>query len=476
MVLMSSLAPAATYYVDQTRGNDANAGTSQSAPWRNAPGMSAYSGAGRLAPGDTVYFDRNDVWLVTGAQGLYLVGGVSYIGDSWAADGELSGARAAIRAAGNLDAGVIRFRDHATIPTVFSGFNIDANGTVSSGIDINHRYSQLMNGAVKRVENVEVHHISSRQSRGEYKYGIAISNWAGSSGITERVEIINAVVHDISRDAVVLYPGDGVEDRVGSILVRSCEIYNTGQDPDYGEGHGVVVKGWVYDSIIENNYIHNVNSAAVFFSGPENDGAQRSAANVHVRNNILTTQADDGVIRLYKKGAKDIKIYGNLIFDNTQSGGLSISGNSGLLSLYVYNNTFYNAFVDFGSSSSSVQALEFRNNIVVFGGVQVRYGAGLTLQSNNLLVSTAPGFKNPNARPTGFVGVFGVDLRPNDDGFSLLADSTALDAGASLTSAYSTSVNSATRPQGAAWDIGAYEMGGATARPAPPTGLKAIVQ
>ena len=39
---------AATYYVDPTAGSDSNPGTSQSAPWMNAPGMAAYRGTGKL--------------------------------------------------------------------------------------------------------------------------------------------------------------------------------------------------------------------------------------------------------------------------------------------------------------------------------------------------------------------------------------------------------------------------------------------
>ena len=154
-------ASAATYYVDQSAGNDSNAGTSPTSAWKNCPGMSAFAASRTLSPGDIVNFDRGDTWMVTGGQGLWLVGGVTYLGDSWG-----TGTRATIRASGNLDAGVIRFRDHPTIPTIFKGFDVDANHTVSTGIDINHRFTQLMNGATKRVENSIVHGTSSSQSAG----------------------------------------------------------------------------------------------------------------------------------------------------------------------------------------------------------------------------------------------------------------------------------------------------------------------
>jgi chitodextrinase len=470
----------AVYYIDQSHGSDSNAGTSPATAWKNAPGTAACSAvcaSTTLQPGSIVYFDRADTWILTGSpQGLFLAGGVTYIGDEWLGTGP-SKARATLRAGNDFnDNGVVRFRDHLTVPTIFKGFEVDVNSKSANGIDINHGFWSLMNGATKRVQNVEVHHVNSRVSLGQYKYGIAMSNFGGSAGILENVEILDCSVHDISRDGIVLYPSDNVDSRIGNITVRGCEVYNTGQDPGYSEGHGIVVKGWVYNSVIEYNYIHQVKSSAVFFSGPENDGAQRSADNVRVRYNILSSQDDNGIIRLYKKGAKDIKIYGNLVFDNTVTGGLSLSGNSGSLSLYVYNNTFYNTFVDFGAHSSSVQAFEFRNNIVVSASPQLRNAATLTVQSNNLLTTSHPSFIDPNARPTGFIGTYGTDRRPNNDALALGPTSTALNAGATLSSAYSGSINSLARPQGAAWDIGAYEMSAGAGSLAPPTSLTATVQ
>ncbi len=449
------------YYIDQTAGNDNNAGTAAQ-PWKNAPGMngqSAHTGNHSLSPGDTVYFDRNDTWTVSGSpQGFYLVGGVRYIGDDWQPGSGATGSRAEIRAGNDFNNnGVIRFRDHATIQTLFKGFEVNANGMSANGIDINHGFWSLMNGATKRVENVEVHHVFTEQSKGEYKYGIAMSNWGGSNGILQNVEIVNCSVHDIGRSAIVLYPSDDPSSRIGNIVVRGCEVYNTGQDPGYDEGHGIVVKGWVYNSTIENNYIHNVNSSAIFVSGPENDGNQRSADNVVVRNNILTTQDNNGIIRLYKKGSKNLNIYGNIIFDNSSTGGLNLGGNSGTLDLLVYNNTFYNTFVDLGSHSSSVNTFEFKNNIIQYSSNQLRNSGAIRSQSNNLLVSSNPGFKNPSNKPTGFVGQYGVDLRPNADGLSLISGN-GINGGAALANAYSGSINSVPRPQGPAWDIGAYEF------------------
>ena len=126
-----------------------------------------------------------------------------YLGNVWG-----SGTRATLRATSDLETGVVRFRDHPTLPTIIDGFNIDANGQVASGINLNHTYAGLLNGATKRVKDCEVHNIWSNTLLAQYKYGIIISNHIGTGGYAENVEIINCVVHDTSRDALVLYPGD----------------------------------------------------------------------------------------------------------------------------------------------------------------------------------------------------------------------------------------------------------------------------
>jgi hypothetical protein len=213
----------------------------------------------------------------------------------------------------------------------------------------------------------------------------------------------------------------------------------------------------------------------VFFSGPENDGSQRSADNVVIRHNILTSQDNNGIIRLYSKGAKDIKIYGNLVFDNGTTGGLSLAGaTSGTLDLRIYNNVFYNTFVDLGGHSLNVRTLELKNNIVQYSSSQLRNSGGITSQSNNILTSSNPGFNNPGNKPSGFIGTHGVTLRPDTDGFSLTAGSQALNAGTALGSAYSSSINSVARPQGSAWEIGAYEIGVAAATPSTPANLRIL--
>lgn len=506
LALCAGPAWSATYYVDATSGSDANPGTSQAAPWRNAPGMAAYSGAATLSPGDVVYFNSAGVWSVSGTQGLYLAGGVTYIGNGWG-----SGTRATLRASADLASAVVRFRDHATLPTIIKGFDIDANGKVANGIEMNHSfYAGPLTGATKRVDDVIVHNVWSRASLGQYRYGIIVSNFGGVNAEVANVEILNSVVHDISRDGIPIYPGDVSADCiVRNVVVRNNRVYNTGQDPDYGAGAGIIVKGRAIDATIEHNYVSATKGAGIFVNGNETNHFGYGPTNLHIRYNIVNVNTSHGSIRIYDGAGsgdpKDVRIYGNVVYNNFSNGGLLIESDvKNANTLRVYNNTFFNAPVLINNTAATFPVFEFRNNLVYQssgtpftdtqnrvtahgnnlyaggGSTLVRaggtsYGSATLTNYEATALSGDPGFLDPTRLPTSFVGTYGSTLAPNLAGLSLAANSRAIDKGAALSSPYNGSVNSMTRPSGAAFDIGAYEAGGSAAPPlAAPTNLRFV--
>ena len=436
-----------------------------------------------------MYLKRDETWPVSGPQGIYLTGGVTYIGNSWGS-GE---SKARILAAADLDAGVVRFRDDPVYETVFEGFDVDGNGKVTTGIDINHRYWSLMNGATKRAMDCDVHNTSSRQVLGQYKYGIIVSNCGGVGGYAENVEIVGCRVHDTSRDAICLYPGDQNENcRIKNVTVRNCEVYSTGQDPDYGAGAGIIVKGNVQDAIIEYNYVHDTKGAMMFVNGNENRHYGVGPTNIHIRYNIFRGSTRHGTIRVYDgrsgKDPKDLKIYGNIVCNNRDGGGFFIGSDLGnQLTLRMYNNTFYDAPVIISENHASVGTFEFINNIVYCcQGLPLLDTKGqITSHSNNLFYSrhrtlvssngvdydagdltthyetTAscadPLFKSIANLPTGFSETYGFDLAPNNEGLSLNQGSPGIGKGVALDIGFAGSINSVSRPAGNGWDIGACQ-------------------
>lgn len=502
LCLAASSGHAATYYVDQTAGSDQNAGTSPSAAWRNSPGMSAYGGSAILAPGDVIYFDSADTWDVTGTQGLYLVGGVTYIGNQWG-----TGTRARLRAASNLDSAVVRFRDHPTMETIIRGFDIDANGKVTNGVEMNHSfYAGPLTGTTKVVDDVIVHHVWSRTSQGQYKYGIIVSNHGGRNGEVANVEVTNSVVHDISRDGLPIYPGDESADCiVRNVVVRGNTVYNTGQDPDYGAGAGIIVKGRVIDAVIESNYVTATKGAGIFVNGNESNHFGSGPEQIHIRFNIVNVNTIHGSIRLYDgssgKDPKDVRIYGNIVYGNTSNGGLLLDsdlGNSN--TIRVYNNTFVDAPVVVRAGNASFPIFEFINNIVYassgtpmtengkftahsrntyFGSGTLVTSRGAHYTANTLTSFEAdasgldPKFVDRTSPPAGFRRVAADVLLPAMDGFALQERSPSIDRGMMLAASFANSINAVARPAGTGWDVGAYEAPTGT-RPNPPTDLRVI--
>lgn len=487
--LAASTAPAAaaTYYVDASAGNDGNSGASPKLPWKHAPGMGAYAGRGRLAAGDTVYFNSSGTWLASGTQGIYLEGGVTYRGDVWG-----GGQRATLRANSDIASALVRFKDHPTLPTVFQGFDVDGNHMVTNGIEFNHSfYAGPLTGATKRVDDVVVRNIWSRTSLGQYKYGVIVSNHGGSSGAVANVEILNSVIHDVSRDGVPIYPGDeSAECIVRNVVVRANRVYNTGKDPDYSAGAGIAVKGRVIDATIENNYIAATKGAGILVASNETRHFGRGPAQVQIRNNIIAVDTAQGSIRIHDGHSggdpKDIQIYGNLVFNNLSGAGLRIGPDlRNANTLRIYNNTFYAAPVVIDNDQAVFPVLELRNNIIAYGDrpVLVDPRTRITTHSNNfyagagiLVVSGSrrfdsstlpdfeanslggdPRFVDTGALPTGFSGLYGSTMAPNASGLAPSASSRAIDHGVALASPFDRSINSVSRPQGAGFDVGAYE-------------------
>ena len=473
-----------TYYIDFNTGSDNSTGTSPTAPWKHAPGMTAYTGSGSLQPGDTVYFNSGETWLTTGNWGLSIVGGVTYIGDTWPS----TGSRAIIR----LNAqpadpyGVISWmQDNATIPTTLQGFDVDANHYYSDGISVNHAHygPAPLTGALKTLNNVVVHNVASTAANGQYAYGISVSNHGGTTGQVSNVLVENSVVHDTSRDGLVIYPGDENQQcTVSNVTLRNNVVYNVGQDSTYGSGSPIVVKGQVSNATVEYNYVYGPAApdqygAGIFLDSNEtNPGIGMS--NIHIRYNIINWNLVGGGIRMYSTAdasPKDVRIYGNIVYNSTANGGFVINSDlKGTNSIRLYNNTFYNAPITVTSSSARYSTFDVENNIVYYsGGTAISGSNFFTTNSHNLV--TNPSFKNASSLPTGFTGTYGTTMAPNADGLSLLAGSPALRVGATLGSPYDSSINSVTRPQ-TGWDLGAYQSGssssGDTTPPAPPTGVR----
>jgi hypothetical protein len=158
-------------------------------------------------------------------------------------------------------------------------------------------------------------------------------------------------------------------------------------------------------------------------------------------------------------------ISNNTIAYNLNNGGLVVWGSTCKNTLII-NNIFYENGVRLGTSapqginfiSTTCTGIQIRNNLAYatgagamqFLGPGAKVGVQYT-QSGNIVNTTNPGFVNAPATPI---------ATPN---FALTSQSAALNKG--MTSTTRIAFNAVSRPQGAAYDVGAYEYyaGGSTA-------------
>ena len=483
---------ASTYYVSAT-GDDGNTGTNFNYPWQYCPGMPGWNGSATLNAGDTVFFNNSDTWMIqASSSALEPVGGVIYDGSTWG-----NGSRAIIRAEGNMGRGVITFRyDHQTIPTIVKGFEVDANNTISAGVVFNWGFAPSnLTGAIKRVEDCIVHDVYSLQSQGDYKYGIVISAWGGDT--LSNVEVINCEVYNISRSGIVNYLGNDVPTNLSkNVIIRGCEVYNTGQDPQ-SVGDGITIKNHAMKTIVEYNYIHNTAGGGISitthpvsgFNGPEN---------AIVRYNIVSEclgRYSSAAVSIDQIGKKTADIYGNLFIKNNNSAIRFFDRIKDELSVRVYNNSCYQNCQSEGNREILIQChdadisvLEIKNNIIYarstiiplidnYGDIashsnnlyfrtgggtlvmaeDVNYNASNLISWESTALTTDPLFNNPDSLPTGFDGTYGINIKPNTEGLNITFSSPARDTGDSLDIVFSGSINSIMRPSGNRWDRGAYE-------------------
>jgi MYXO-CTERM domain-containing protein len=171
-----------------------------------------------------------------------------------------------------------------------------------------------------------------------------------------------------------------------------------------------------------------------------------------------------------------IRIFNNTLVHNHEPSWsheiLVYTGTANVSVLEVKNNLFVSHADtiplqdDDGSITDHSNNLFFRSG----GGALVRSG-GTTYTSADIAswepsaIASDPLLNDISNLPTGFIGTFGVDLRPDTEGLNIAENSPARNAGAALDAAYSGSINSVTRPSGQGWDIGAYEYNEGTPYP-----------
>jgi hypothetical protein len=252
-----------------------------------------------------------------------------------------------------------------------------------------------------------------------------------------------------------------------------------------GDGSSAIDIAW--NQISDN---HGNRGIQVFTSTP---GGAGDIFDIHAHDNLIFNNRGAGIIFTHVNADKGpVEAYNNVIHDagigpdfadGTTAWECFQSANNGVSStISVYNNTMYNCGFTGGGAPGGTGIEVFdnailRNNIVdqPSSFSYLTLSGGTPSCSNNLFFGSGA---TPSSCATGAVNVDPLFSGLSLLDFHLTALSPAKDAGVTIAS-LKMDRDGVSRPQGPAYDIGAYEFfaGGSTVQPPnPPTNLSVTVQ
>ncbi len=446
---------AATYYIDYNAVNDSANGTAKSTPWKRHPYMNGFSGTYNHSAGDQFIFKGGVTWPASttifniqagGTEGnvdYYGVDQTWYSGASWSRP---------IITCGNGSCG------HDTINimiAVESGIgyvtidNFELTGQRILTTDTTAECISLLTGSNHIIlQNLYIHGWS--HGAGDFgMYGVPFHIVIGDSSSSTGNTMQNCTIDgsDTSQDmAIWVYNGlDKIKNNTvqytQSGVDQGCVSEFSGNEFSHSvaslgasahcnvfQNQQACTGGWK----IYNNYIHDVTSSAamailVYPNGPEMD----------IFNNVFwNTNVQPIVIDGSQSSSEIVKIYNNT--GSAPSGNACIRVTGSIDTLYQDNN---HCITDTG--------------VITIDGSITNYYPG----SNNLTQTVA----QANAQD-----YISAHRYAPQSGTGSTVDSGATITCSGCGSGISKDILAVSRPQGASWDIGAYEYvstGGATLSP-----------
>ncbi len=326
--------------------------------------------------------------------------------------------------------------------------------------------------------------------------------WSGSFG-----ELLNNTIHDTGASWGIVR-GDG-----DNLAIRGNRYYSsTGPSNDLPvfivSGDNQIVenneigpakdidafRAWGTNNIIRNNYIHDITMSSGSSAHMDVIQTFGGGSNNIVFEKNLINNSNGGYFQMFMTENNGASNTGNWDIRNNVYIGVSGQANLGIPNIRFYNNTIYNGgssnklimYLYDASGKSNYSGARIKNNIFIPASSINSYGQVISVGStgSNIQVSnnyiarigtwgTVSGFNDPQGMNGGDPRL--VNAGAND--FHLQSNSPALDKGTTLTG-FDNDYEGTGRPQGSAWDIGAFEFaGGSSASPlAPPQNLKVQIQ
>ena len=471
--------PNRNFYVSSNSGNNNNNGLSESSPWKTLDKVKSVWNAGGIVAGDTIHLKRGEIFDFGGMtinSGGTLENPITINGEDW---GDTSKPKALIKhITGATDIFWIRGSY-----LNFIGLTIDGNGIwTHSGFMVENNGSNIyginiINNTIKNLW----------PAGGAYNSPIYL---AAHTGYTINNCLIQGNdVSGFSGNGLNHYPNDG--GILNNIIWKGNYIHDF-QKPHYGDvGNAIHIRlTGGSNNVFENNVVEgdfHLGSVHIQYKGSDNKDEQIIFRNNIIKNNRWYLPEDRGagtgviIDRSNQVTSKmTIDFYGNIIYGNSRTG-IAVAGALGTFNFY--NNILYGNLLDCPSEITFCQAeivdegnngqINFKNNIIE---KTTNVGTGLRITTNGWTVfnnlfwgtngSSSQAIYNQGTTYTiANINNFGT----NNIGANPLLETTSefvlkpknesptIDNGTIL-NIDNKDIIGILRPQGNAWDIGAYEI------------------
>lgn len=450
LFLIPAESVAATYYIDCGNGNDANNGTSTSTPWRHSPYMVGWTGSYTHAAGDKLVFKggvtcpRSFLPLAinlggnSGDRDVHGVDQTWFTGGSWTRpifDGENGPI---------IQNPVIITAEYVTFDNIEIKNHLAPNNPVdAAGVKVD--------AANVTVSNCFIH---------AWDWGGTLDD-AGSGGIRRGGGFANFIATGNTID------GAPQSDRGGALRGGGEASFNTIRN---------VPNALLWGGSVHHNTIDNVTDS--FDPAMHENAIELFSSNSEIYSNLITNVLAG--INLFS--CDSIRIYNNVIYNSTPIPiQLDTCTDFENATVEIYNNSVECQNNGAGACLRAVErgfdlgTLIVKNNHWIGNVAPIcinKPGSGCAdvisyTNSNNVTqttsAATSQGYTDAN------------DYASTDATNATVNAGTADPCGASCTLDNEDRLAIA-RPQGAAWDAGAYEFLSGSSRTSPPTNLGAIVR
>lgn len=451
-------ASAVTYYVDYASGSDSSVGTSPSSPWKRAPGDSSATGNAATAtpaPGDTICF-KGGVTYSSGARITLKSSGtatskISYDGNC---SGFGNGTKAIFTSNSNF---YIRSRDYITIrnmefkgftnPVIWHDYSYYPDDAIGILVDSNY----IHDGSIPQTGAVEFWNFQDVTLSNNTFYNVNYNPSAGGRGPTyfQCRFSGSSCVGDSKRLTITKntfsYNGNTPVFCFGQSNLTIS--YNTIKGPNRDQHSQMITHYYPNeggDAEIFGNYI-DAERAGISF-----EGIHPTKTGVNIYNNIINSRNNVGWnITSWGPGATGtVRIINNTLLGTT--GNESVGFGSDTYDMFIFRNN-----IAHGLPSPSTKSKLISNNCYTHTGSGSETGAVYNTNLSAIFRSTA--FDSP-------------------DDYDLLSSSPCKDRGVDA-SVYKVSIDFAerVRPVNGAYDMGAYEYGGASSMTlSAPTNLRIV--